>query len=219
MQYSQPLELIFCPRHCCIKIVLFACSFGTQQGKSNRSEVDCYDRRFQSLIPSYIRDSSVAVIVYDISSRSSFENVTKWVKDVRDQRDEVILVIVGNKTDLSDSRCEMSILFEYRTVTIEEGQKLALENNALFFESSAKCNYNIDTVFKKVVEKLPGDGRQVELEESQKCNYCCMTNDAFRYSSEHRACKRTLQKRLVLLLLIFLFQQTRMIDMANFIKK
>ena len=109
-------------------------------------------------------------------------------------------------------------LFEYRTVTIEEGQKLAVENNALFFESSAKCNYNIDTVFKKVVEKLPGDGRQVELEESQKCNYCCMTNDAFRYSSEHRACKRTLQKRLVLLLLIFLFQQTRMTDIANLLK-
>lgn len=56
------------------------------------------------MIPSYIRDSSVAVIVYDISSRTSFNNVMKWVKDVRDQRDEVILVIVGNKTDLSDNR-------------------------------------------------------------------------------------------------------------------
>lgn len=66
--------------------------------------MDRDDRRFQSLIPSYIRDSSVAVIVYDISSRTSFNNVMKWVKDVRDQRDEVILVIVGNKTDLSDNR-------------------------------------------------------------------------------------------------------------------
>ena len=65
------------------------------------------------MIPSYIRDSSVAVIVYDISSRSSFDNVMKWVRDVRDQRDEVILVIVGNKTDLSDSRFGFSAVVSF----------------------------------------------------------------------------------------------------------
>ena len=65
------------------------------------------------MIPSYIRDSSVAVIVYDISSRSSFDNVMKWVRDVRDQRDEVILVIVGNKTDLSDSRFVFSAVVSF----------------------------------------------------------------------------------------------------------
>ena len=81
----------------------------------------------------------------------------KWVRDVRDQRDEVILVIVGNKTDLSENRFEFSAVYHGRAVTIEEGQKLAADNNALFFESSAKCNYNIDTVFRKVVEKLPGE--------------------------------------------------------------
>lgn len=62
-------------------------------------------------------------------------------------------------------------------MTIEEGQKLAADNNALFFESSAKCNYNIDTVFSRVIEKLPGDGRQVELEESQKCRSRCSPSD------------------------------------------
>jgi hypothetical protein len=81
------------------------------------------------LIPSYIRDSSVAVVVYDISStftkhfaarqlpntdygsvaspdRASFLNTTKWVDDVRNERgNEVIIVLVGNKTDLNDKRC------------------------------------------------------------------------------------------------------------------
>ena len=51
----------------------------------------------------------------------------------------------------------------------EDGEKLAAEYQALFFESSAKCNYNVDTVFKKVIEQLPGEGRPTELEESQKC--------------------------------------------------
>jgi len=42
--------------------------------------------RFRSLIPSYIRDSSVAVIVYDISNRASFLNTTTWIEDVRNER-------------------------------------------------------------------------------------------------------------------------------------
>lgn len=62
------------------------------------------NRRFRSLIPSYIRDSSVAIVVYDITNRGSFESVSHWVKDVKDQREDVVLVIVGNKSDLSDNR-------------------------------------------------------------------------------------------------------------------
>lgn len=75
--------------------------------------------RFRSLIPSYIRDSSVAVVVYDITSeslvgpaapdgadRTSFMNTSKWVDDVRAERgNDVIIVLVGNKTDLNDKRC------------------------------------------------------------------------------------------------------------------
>lgn len=61
--------------------------------------------RFRSLIPSYIRDSSVAVVVYDITNRQSFVNTTKWIDDVRAERgNDVIIVLVGNKTDLSDKR-------------------------------------------------------------------------------------------------------------------
>merc|ERR1711977_165462 len=61
--------------------------------------------RFRSLIPSYIRDSSVAIIVYDITNRQSFSSVQKWHDDVRAERgSEVIVVLVGNKTDLKEKR-------------------------------------------------------------------------------------------------------------------
>lgn len=61
--------------------------------------------RFRSLAPSYIRDSSVAVICYDISSRESFENTLKWIEDVRGERgNDVIMALVGNKVDLEDLR-------------------------------------------------------------------------------------------------------------------
>merc|ERR1712187_1081996 len=57
--------------------------------------------RFRSLILSYIRDSSVAVIVYDVANRLSFLNSTRWVEYVRSERgSDVVICLVGNKTDL-----------------------------------------------------------------------------------------------------------------------
>ncbi|KAK1896804.1 Ras-related protein Rab-6B [Dissostichus eleginoides] len=61
--------------------------------------------RFRSLIPSYIRDSTVAVVVYDITNVNSFQQTSKWIEDVRTERgSDVIIMLVGNKTDLSDKR-------------------------------------------------------------------------------------------------------------------
>lgn len=106
--------------------------------------------RFRSLIPSYIRDSSVAVIVYDLSSKQSFENTKKWLSDVRSERGhDVVVIIVGNKTDLSDAR----------QVTIEEGEALAKELGALFIETSAKVGYNVSALFRKVATTLPNEER------------------------------------------------------------
>ncbi|KAL0089696.1 ras family-domain-containing protein [Phycomyces blakesleeanus] len=103
--------------------------------------------RFRSLIPSYIRDSSVAVIVYDITSRESFTNTTKWIDDVRAERGaEVIIVLVGNKSDLS----------EKREVSVEDGEKRAKELGVLFIETSAKVGHNVKTLFKKIAQSLPG---------------------------------------------------------------
>ncbi|KAI7901980.1 ras-like protein rab-6A [Cokeromyces recurvatus] len=103
--------------------------------------------RFRSLIPSYIRDSSVAVIVYDISSKESFLNTSKWIDDVRAERgNEAIVVLVGNKTDLN----------EKREITTEEGEKRAKELNVMYIETSAKAGYNVKLLFKKIAQALPG---------------------------------------------------------------
>ncbi|OXB51026.1 hypothetical protein ASZ78_001279, partial [Callipepla squamata] len=61
--------------------------------------------RFRSLIPSYIRDSTIAVVVYDITNLNSFQQTSKWIDDVRTERgSDVIIMLVGNKTDLADKR-------------------------------------------------------------------------------------------------------------------
>merc|ERR1712127_241012 len=104
--------------------------------------------RFRSLIPSYIRDSTVAVVVYDITNVNSFEQVTRWVEDVRAERgSDVIIVLVGNKTDLADKR----------HVSIDEGEKKAQELGvSLFIETSAKAGYNVKQLFRRIAAALPG---------------------------------------------------------------
>eukprot|EP00191_Tetraselmis_sp_GSL018_P003935 CAMPEP_0177603832 /NCGR_PEP_ID=MMETSP0419_2-20121207/15752_1 /TAXON_ID=582737 /ORGANISM="Tetraselmis sp., Strain GSL018" /LENGTH=221 /DNA_ID=CAMNT_0019097689 /DNA_START=262 /DNA_END=924 /DNA_ORIENTATION=+ len=103
--------------------------------------------RFRSLIPSYIRDSSVAVIVYDVSNRTSFLNTARWIEEVRTERgSDVIVVLVGNKTDLVDKR----------QVSIEEGDAKAREFNVMFIETSAKAGFNIKALFRKIAAALPG---------------------------------------------------------------
>ncbi|KAI9269897.1 CBN-rab-6.1 protein [Sporodiniella umbellata] len=127
--------------------------------------------RFRSLIPSYIRDSSVAVIVYDVSNRNTFANTTRWVDDVKAERgNEAIVVLVGNKTDLS----------EKREVTTAEGEKKAKELGVLFIETSAKAGHNVKPLFKKIAQALPGvseDG-QTEKDQSLKVNLNKSGSDA-----------------------------------------
>ncbi|KAI9495451.1 GTP-binding protein ryh1 [Zychaea mexicana] len=116
--------------------------------------------RFRSLIPSYIRDSSVAVVVFDISNRNSFLNTEKWIDDVRAERgNEVIIVLVGNKTDLNDKR----------QVTLEEGEKKAKDYNVMFIETSAKAGHNVKTLFRRIAQALPGmDSNENGKEQMQK---------------------------------------------------
>ena len=114
--------------------------------------------RFRSLIPSYIRDSSVAVVVYDISSLKSFQNTRKWVDDVRGERgNDVIIVLVGNKTDLGDKR----------EVTQAMGEEEAKRCGALFVETSAKVGANVKGLFRKIAQALPGMEGESGRAESQ----------------------------------------------------
>jgi len=104
--------------------------------------------RFRSLIPSYIRDSSVAVVVYDVSNRASFLNTAKWIDDVRAERgNEVVICLVGNKTDLGN---------EKRQVSTEEGEERAKRDGLMFMECSAKAGYNVKSLFRKLATALPG---------------------------------------------------------------
>ncbi|XP_065183854.1 ras-related protein Rab-6A-like [Sycon ciliatum] len=113
--------------------------------------------RFRSLIPSYIRDSTVAVVVYDITNANSFQQTNKWIDDVRTERgQDVIIMLVGNKTDLADKR----------QVSAEEGERKSKELNVMFIETSAKAGYNVKQLFRRVAAALPGmENNQAEKKD------------------------------------------------------
>ena len=100
--------------------------------------------RFQSLIPSYIKDCQVAILVYDVTSRKSFENLAKWYANIQNERgDDLIIGIIANKVDLPN-----------REVSTEEGFKRAETWRALFQECSAKTGDNVASFFKLVLDML-----------------------------------------------------------------
>lgn len=77
----------------------------------------------------------------------SFQNTKKWIDDVRAERgNDVIIVLVGNKTDLNDKR----------EVTTQQGEDEAKKNNLMFVETSAKLGHNVKNLFKRIAQALPG---------------------------------------------------------------
>ena len=104
---------------------------------------------FRSITRAYYKNSVCALVVYDISSRDSFNNVMSWIEDCKNQSPKTIfIVLVGNKSDLEDKR----------QVTYEEGKELADKNELLLFESSAKEATNVEDIFvnsaKEIAKKI-----------------------------------------------------------------
>jgi len=104
--------------------------------------------RFRSLIPNYIRDSAVALVVYDITKEESYNNIPRWLQDVRSERGhDIVIVIVGNKTDLERKR----------VIQREVAEEFAREHETLFMEVSAKMGDNVNNLFQTIASVLPGN--------------------------------------------------------------
>jgi Ras-related protein Rab-6A len=98
----------------------------------------------------------------------SFQNTRKWVDDVRGERgNDVIIVLVGNKTDLN----------EKREVTTQQGEEEAKKNNLMFIETSAKLGHNVKNLFRRIAQALPGmEGAETAAtagNQSKSSFFCC----------------------------------------------
>ena len=98
--------------------------------------------RFKSLIPSYLKNANCIILTYDISNKSSFVSLNKWLMDAKEYVNEkTLFVICGNKLDLK------------RAVTKEEVEDFSNEKNIpLFIEVSALTGEGINDLFNNIVK-------------------------------------------------------------------
>ena len=100
---------------------------------------------FRSITRAYYKNSVCALVVYDISSRDSFNNVSTWIEDCRNNSSEkIFMVLIGNKSDLADKR----------QVSTEEGRELAEKYEMKFYETSAKTGENVNDIFNDSVDEI-----------------------------------------------------------------
>lgn len=126
--------------------------------------------RFKSLVPGYVRGAQVAVIVYDVTNRTTFDSLDTWCSLMQNEGNpNACMYVVGNKCDLEHER----------QVTKKEGQALAEQFGAMFAECSAKEDINVHYVFRDAAEKaveLLEQGRgsldkvRVDLDRTMKQN-------------------------------------------------
>lgn len=91
--------------------------------------------RFRSLTRNYYKGAAVALLVFDVTNRESFENIPMWITEVQEHAMECLqVVIVGNKIDLDRKRM----------VTRQEGLAVAKMFDALYVETSCKCESGQD---------------------------------------------------------------------------
>ncbi|VDM03579.1 unnamed protein product [Schistocephalus solidus] len=140
--------------------------FGTKiiqiGGKSLKLQIwdTAGQERFQCVTRSYYRGAAGALVVYDISSRSSFERVSDWITSARElAKPELAIILIGNKADLPA---------DVREVTELEAREFAEENGVhAFMETSAKLGDNVQEAFY--------EGARTALERAKASN----TTDMF----------------------------------------
>ena len=82
--------------------------------------------RFRSISTTYVKNARGILIIYSVTDRNSFNNVTRWLDDVVNVIDDFSMILVGNKSDLA----------EERKVSYDEGKKLANEFRVPFYETT-----------------------------------------------------------------------------------
>ena len=123
----------------------------------------CGQEIYKSLISNFYRNSSLAILVYSIDNKESFEHVENWLNELKAQASpDVRIFLVGNKADLEDKR----------QISKEEALKYKNEQTLdLFMESSAKTGYNARNVLVEAAKMLYKDYlKYKENEESNENN-------------------------------------------------
>ena len=147
---------------------------------------------YKGIIPSYVRNSSIVFLIYDVSVKNSFDNIPNWITFIRSIENNT-LVLCGNKIDLAE-----------RKVKKEEGEALAQKEGIAFFEVSAKTgdeiknmiyssvadlsifkeyNLNKENLVKKLLQENENENKNENGDTAKLIN-----NDNFTYTKNTERC-------------------------------
>eukprot|EP00076_Gallus_gallus_P032095 XP_024997633.1 ras-related protein Rab-37 isoform X8 [Gallus gallus] len=130
--------------------------------------------RFRSVTHAYYRDAQALLLLYDITSKMSFDNIRAWLTEIHEYaQKDVVIMLLGNKADVSSERM----------VRTEDGASLAREYGVPFMETSAKTGMNVELAFLAIARELkqravqPPDEPRFQIhdyiEAQQKRSGCC----------------------------------------------
>ncbi|CAG9332290.1 unnamed protein product [Blepharisma stoltei] len=101
--------------------------------------------RYRAITSAYYRGAVGALLVYDVCKPTSFENVERWLKELKDHADsQTVVMLVGNKTDLK----------HLRAVRTEEGAGYSQKHNLAFIETSAMDASNVNLAFERILNEI-----------------------------------------------------------------
>ena len=125
--------------------------FGSKEFNIENHSIKCQiwdtagQERYRAITSAYYKGAKGSFVVYDITNKTSFESIDKWISDVRASADKKLtIVVIGNKCDLE----------EQRKVTKQEGENKAAELEVAFLETSALSGENVDKAFELMVHEI-----------------------------------------------------------------
>jgi len=117
------------------------------EGKTIKAQIwdTAGKERYRAITSAYYRGAVGALLVYDITKKQTFENIQRWLRELRDHADSnIVIMMVGNKSDLN----------HLRSVAEEDGQALAEKEGLSFLETSALEALNVEKAFQTVLSDI-----------------------------------------------------------------
>ncbi|KAJ4966965.1 hypothetical protein NE237_018814 [Protea cynaroides] len=117
------------------------------EGKTIKAQIwdTAGQERYRAITSAYYRGALGALLVYDVTKPTTFENVSRWLKELRDHADSnIVIMLVGNKTDLK----------HLRAVATEDAQSFAEKEGLSFIETSALEAINVEKAFQTILAEI-----------------------------------------------------------------
>nr|XP_043632923.1 ras-related protein Rab2BV-like [Erigeron canadensis] len=157
------------------------------EGKTVKAQIwdTAGQERYRAITSAYYRGAVGALLVYDITKKQSFDNILRWLRELRDHADSnIVLMLAGNKCDLS----------HLRGVSENDAKALAEKEGLSFLETSALDAHNVEKAFQTilldiyhVVSKkalaaqeaasfVPTKGTTIKVENNDSKGFACCSN-------------------------------------------